>query len=310
MKREVVQDFLNLPGIAGVALMDGRSRPYFFGVDQSLNFQQKEALAQGIQQVVETTPADFEFFEFQFTGHQVYIYKLNHGIILLVLTGSSLVYPAYLQAVEQLKIELQEDIANTIATFRLLAGNITLSNQNYWKQRPEVNAAAEGQSPSGSTKLESQFKTHTKNGTPTPSLNSANKHLDSPPTQAQSTASAPLTSPITDQINLKELLLALNHLSQFTTQYLGTTVVNNYWKSSRPAVEWLNNFQIDRSAQITFSASIASSDFITINQHQYIQQWVSAFIERCAKVIRDFPLIIRQAALDDEQKRLLLADKA
>jgi hypothetical protein len=307
MKREVVQDFLNLPGIAGVALMDGRSRPYFFGVDQSLNFQQKEALAQGIQQVVETTPADFEFFEFQFTGHQVYIYKLNHGIILLVLTGSSLVYPAYLEAVEQLKIELQEDIANTIATFRLLAGNITLSNQNYWKQRSEVNTAAESQPASGSANLGTPFKTHTKDGTPAPSLNS---HLDSLPTQARSTASAPLTSPITDQINLKELLLALNHLSQFTTQYLGTTVVNNYWKSSRPAVEWLNNFQIDRSAQISFSASIDSSDFITTNQHQYIQQWVSAFIERCARVIRDFPLIIRQTALDDEQKRFLLADAA
>ncbi|HEY9816238.1 MAG TPA: hypothetical protein V6D20_10635, partial [Candidatus Obscuribacterales bacterium] len=87
MQREVVQDFLNLPGIEGVALVDGRSRPYFCGVDQTLNFQQKEALAQGIQQVVETTPPDFEFFEFQFTGHQVYIYKLDHGVILLVLTS-------------------------------------------------------------------------------------------------------------------------------------------------------------------------------------------------------------------------------
>jgi hypothetical protein len=44
MKREVVQDFLNLPGITGVALIDGRSRPYFHGVEQSLNFQQREAL--------------------------------------------------------------------------------------------------------------------------------------------------------------------------------------------------------------------------------------------------------------------------
>ncbi|HEY9884968.1 MAG TPA: hypothetical protein V6C98_15290, partial [Thermosynechococcaceae cyanobacterium] len=66
MKREVIQDFLNLPGIAGVALMDGRSRPYFCGIDQALNFQQKEALAQGILQVVETIPDSFDVFEFQF----------------------------------------------------------------------------------------------------------------------------------------------------------------------------------------------------------------------------------------------------
>ena len=103
MKREVVQDFLNLPGIAGVALMDGRSRPYFCGVDQTLNFQQKEALAQGIRQVVDTTPAGFESFEFQFTGHQVYIYKLDQGIILLVLTRDGLVYRDYLQAIAKLK---------------------------------------------------------------------------------------------------------------------------------------------------------------------------------------------------------------
>ncbi|MBF2080006.1 MAG: hypothetical protein IGR76_16185, partial [Synechococcales cyanobacterium T60_A2020_003] len=88
MNKEVVQDFLNLPGIAGIALMDGRSRPYFFGIDQALNFQQKETLALGIQQVIETTPADFEFFEFQFVGHQIHIYKLSHGIILLVIGHS------------------------------------------------------------------------------------------------------------------------------------------------------------------------------------------------------------------------------
>ncbi|NJO72720.1 MAG: hypothetical protein HC833_02460 [Leptolyngbyaceae cyanobacterium RM1_406_9] len=308
MKREVVQDFLNLPGIAGVALMDGRSRPYFFGVDQSLNFQQKEALAQGIQQVVETTPADFEFFEFQFTGHQVYIYKLNHGIILLVLTGSSLVYPAYLQAVEQLKVELQKDIANTIATFRLLAGNITLSNQNYWKQRPESNASTDSQTSSSAAQSEPSPKIQSQNRTPDPSLSSkGNKPPVDSPTRLASTS---ITTHPANQVNLKELLLALNHLSHFTTQYLGTTVVNNYWKSSRPTVEWLNNFQIDRSAQISFSAPSGVPEFITANQHQYIQQWVLAFIERCARVIRDFPLIIRQSALDDEQKRLLLADKA
>ncbi|NJL86600.1 MAG: hypothetical protein HC886_12455 [Leptolyngbyaceae cyanobacterium SM1_1_3] len=66
MKRQVVQDFLNLPGIVGVALMDGRSRPYFCGVEQILNFQQREAIAQGIQQVVETTPVDLQSFSFQF----------------------------------------------------------------------------------------------------------------------------------------------------------------------------------------------------------------------------------------------------
>ena len=298
--------------------MDGRSRPYFFGVDQSLNFQQKEALAQGIQQVVETTPADFKFFEFQFSGHQVYIYKLNHGIILLVLTGSNLVQSAYLQAVEQLKVELQEDITNTIATFRLLAGNITLSNQNYWKRRSEPGATSENYPDSATAKPNFEVKAHLQNSTHNSSHNPPHSpdlklsRSPQPDSSTQSTAPDSSTLHATDPIDLKELLLALNHLSQFTTQYLGTTVVNNYWKSSRPAIDWLNNFQIDRSAQINFLIALPSGspNFITVKQHQYIQQWVSAFIERCAKVIRDFPLIIQQTALDDEQKRLLLPDKS
>jgi hypothetical protein len=287
MKREVVQDFLNLPGIAGVALMDGRSRPYFCGVNQTLNFQQKEALAQGIQQVVETTPADFQFFEFQFTGHQVYIYKLDHGIILLVLTSGKLVHSSYVEAVELLKLELEEDITNAIATFRLLAGNITLSDQNYWKRRSDTSPITEIQPP-------------LVEATPPPPQPMADNGSPNP---SRPTVPAPTAA----VLNLKDLLVALNHLSQFTTQYLGTTVIVNYWKSSRPAVEWLNNFQIDRAAHITFSGTLLNgSQALSEEQHQWLREWVVAFIDRCSKVIRDFPAIIKQTALNEEQKAYLL----
>jgi hypothetical protein len=313
MRREVVQDFLNLPGIAGVALIDGRSRPYFCGIDQILNFQQKEALAQGIQQVVETTPAGFEFFEFQFTGHQVYIYKLDHGIILLVLTSNSLVAKTYVRAVELLKHELQEDIANAIATFRILAGNITLSNQDYWNRRvqaptsktttdpvptkPSVPNRLQGYAPPENQIVSSNL-TPGLERSPTTSLNSAPSNLQ--PTQL----------PQTPAVYLKDIVNALNHLSLFTTQYLGTTVIANYWKSTRPPIDWLNIIQIDRSAQFTYSGAGSSHvQVIGSEEHRLIQEWVSAFIQRCSKVIRDFPLIIEQRALDDQQKMLLLPNK-
>lgn len=267
--------------------MDGRSRPYFCGVDQTLNFQQKEALAQGIQQVVETTPADFQFFEFQFTGHQVYIYKLDHGIILLVLTSGKLVHSSYVEAVELLKLELKEDITNAIATFRLLAGNITLSDQNYWKRRSDTSPITEIQPP-------------LVEATPPPSQPIPDNGSPSP-------SRATVPPPTAAVLNLKDLLVALNHLSQFTTQYLGTTVIVNYWKSSRPAIEWLNNFQVDRAAHITFSGTPPSgSQSLSDEQHQWLQEWVVAFIDRCSKVIRDFPAIIKQTALNEEQKAYLL----
>ena len=313
MKREVVRDFLNLPGIAGVALMDGRSRPYFCGVDQTLNFQQKEALAQGIRQVVETTPDGFESFVFQFTGHQVFIYKLEHGIILLVLARSQLVYADYLEAIVNLKAALQEDITTAIATFRLLASDVTMSGHNYWKQRIDGNPTST---------LDSSLTTGARsfNRDSPAAINPSLPDLEpaaTPLNGKQSSSTPPQTPPPVGleshapsyaPVDLKELLTTLNHLSQFTTQYLGTAVITNYWKSSRPDLDWLHNFQVDRSAQLTFSSPLAqgTNQPITTEQQQWIQQWVVAFIKRCSQVIRDFPTIVEQRALNDRQKQILL----
>ncbi|MBP0008941.1 hypothetical protein [Roseofilum sp. Belize Diploria] len=271
MEREVVEDFLNLPGIAGVALIDRRSRPYFCGVDSTLNFQQKEALAQGLRQVVETTPEGFESFEFQFAQNQVFIYKLPEGVILLVLTTLDLVYSNYAEALHELKTELIADTATAIATFRLLAGSLTLSNQTYWQDAP------------------------------TPSPSPIRVPFKSQPT-------VPKTTPIpeaTSQVTLKELLEALNQLSLYTTQYLGKAVITNYWKSTRPDVEWLQSFEISRTAELTFTRSTALTQTVTPEQLASIQSWVAAFISRCIKVIRDFPALVEKS-LKPEYKQLLL----
>ena len=68
MEQQAILNFLNLPGIVGLGLIDDYSRPYFAGIGQSLNFQQKEALTQGIQQVISTTSADFESLDFKFSA--------------------------------------------------------------------------------------------------------------------------------------------------------------------------------------------------------------------------------------------------
>ncbi|MBL1176097.1 hypothetical protein [Pantanalinema sp. GBBB05] len=322
MKQEVIQDFLNLPGIAGVALMDGRSRPYFCGVDQTLNFQQKEALAQGILQVVETIPEGFESFEFQFTGHQVHIYKLDRGIILLVLTRDDLVYSDYLQIIKNLKASLREDIANAIATFRLIAGNITLSGISYRKTTPN-----------GSRALDPSTTISSSHNSPLPAPSPpASMATSAPPPPTETLAppvtplpTAPPTAPpspvvtqvpvvaaIAPEVTIKDLIAALNHLSKFTTQFLGTHVIVNYWKSTRPNHEWLNNFQVDRSAQLSFSSSIPQELLQTLSHEQqnWIREWITAFIKRCSQVIRDFPQLIEQKALTAEQKALLLGDES
>ncbi len=269
MKREIVEDFLNLPGIVGVALIDRRSRPYFCGVDNTLNFQQKEALAQGLRQVVETTPEGFESFEFQFSQNQVFIYKLPEGMILLVLANLDLIQNRYSEALKHLKTELIADSATAIATFRLLAGSFTLSNQNYWK-------------------------------TPSPAPDPV---PISSPTRPPAPPPPPPEAP--SQVTLKELLEALNQLSLYTTQYLGKAVITNYWKSTRPEIAWLENFEISRTAEVTFTSSTRLTQTLTAEQLGWVQTWVAAFISRCIKVIRDFPALVEKS-LKPEHKKLLL----
>jgi len=309
MKKEVIREFLNLPGIAGVALMDGRSRPYFLGVDQTLNFQQKEALAQGIRQVVETTPDNFDAFEFQFATHQVHIYKLAASLILLALTNQDLVETEYFQVMARLKETLLEDITNATATFRLLAGNITLPGQRYWG----------GQSP---TTTATSRKPVTTPAPPAPPPTPApiadhNGSTQTPPAPppAAPPASPPTAPPVEparpkvpSSITVADMLLALNCLSQFTTQFLGTPVIVNYWKSTRPDAEWLKGFEVSRSARIELSSNMAQGPTAPVSpeQQQWIREWVAAFIKRCSQVIRDFPTLIENKALEDDQKKLLL----
>jgi hypothetical protein len=304
MKREVIQDFLNLPGIAGVALMDGRSRPYFCGVDQTLNFQQKEALAQGILRVIETIPDGFETFEFQFTGHQVHIYKLDHGIILLVLT-SKVIDADYLKTIKNLKAVLKEDITNAIATFRLIAGNVT----NFSNTGSTTTSGNNFSSPPAVRTVSPPADLATPLTTPSAPANHAAVLAPATITPAPATTT-PAPAAATDA-TLKDLLTTLNHFSKFTAQYLGTHVIVNYWKSTRPNHDWLGNFQIDRSAQFTFtgSGSEVQQTQLTPQEKQWIQEWIAGFIKRCSQVIRDFPNIVEQKAFDKAQKALLLGDR-
>ncbi len=342
MNREEVEDFLNLPGVAGIALMDGRSRPYFYGIDQALNFQQKEALAQGIQQVVETTPPGFKFFEFQFSGHHTYIYKLDHGLILLVLAHTSLIHADYLQAIERLRCELKADPTNAIATFRLLAGNISLSNQSYWKRSstsevPRVDVAKPPPASPPAAQPASPISSLAPPRAPISAPETPQLEMvplpQVPPEALPEVLPEVLPEPVQPEnlvhlapdhlapghgapepsvmLTLEELLSALNQISDLTVRYLGPTVVSNYWKATCPSLDWLAAFQVERSAQITLSKTLSSQTgkALSPEQQQRAKQWVHAFIGRCSKVIRDFPALLEQSALNDQQKVLLSVDK-
>ena len=124
MSREVIQDFLHLEGIVGIALTNRRMRPYFYGLDAVLD-KTKQALGQGVLQVVENVPEGCESFEFNFSGHVVFIYKLTHGLVLLVLTDNELKLVDYNRSITKIKYLIESDTYNTVANFKLLLGSVT-----------------------------------------------------------------------------------------------------------------------------------------------------------------------------------------
>lgn len=338
MSREVIQDFLNLPGVVGIALTNRRMRPYFYGLDAVLD-RTKQALGQGVLQVVENLPEGFESFEFHFASHVVFIYKLTHGLVLLVLTDSGLKAIDYRRGITKIKYLIETDTYNTVAYFKLLLGSVTQHslpstnwNSNNAQASVQANTQAQPTTHSFTNPIDNPQKTvpstlpssiaNQSNQIPTANNSSRTQpnitKSQTPPTTSSTTPAATTSSRETDRINksvsakidiqeykLDELLVALNKLSNFTTQYLGKVVVTNYWKSSRPESAWITEFEIDRSGQISHPKQAAIA--CTPAQQEQIYSWVTAYVKRCKQVIRNFDQMLEQDCLDERQRRILLS---
>ncbi len=264
MKRQVIQNFLNLPGLSGIGLIDGRNRPFFLGPDIQLNTSQQDALAQGIQQVIETIPTGFDSFSFRFTHQFVHIYKLDQGLILMVLMADKMPLSAYRSAIRQLTDTLMEEPHNVVSTFRLLAGCVTLSSAS---MNPTEASAPPATPPA-----------------PSPSAS---------PTAGSNVVSG------------ADLITALNHLSDGSTQYLGKIIVANAWKQSRPNQPWLAQFEINKDGHFSLPNAAES---VTPEQQQWVRDWVKAFIDRGSRTIRSFKGIIGDGLLSPQEVALLVGN--
>ncbi|NJR48984.1 MAG: hypothetical protein HC780_04840 [Leptolyngbyaceae cyanobacterium CSU_1_3] len=304
MTQEVIWDFLNLPGIVGIALIDEgssrtshpRSRSFFYGVDQGTNLQQKEVLSQGIFQVIATIPNGFESFELKFSEYQVYIYKLQGERVLVVLARFNLNFSAYSKAIISLQAVVDSGFEAAIAVLETISvtQNLTTNNPQSKSVPPQIQGAAAwaANQPHRSQGAVAFDRPPSLAHSPTVSSGSNPSPFSQPPLPQPSVAT------------LRDLLAAFNHLSRFATQFLGTAVLVNYLKATRPEPEWLSNFHIDRTAQITCPND--TSDLISAEQHQWIREWVAAFIHRCSQAVRNFGSIVEQNALNPQQKLLLL----
>ncbi|MGL5832141.1 MAG: pentapeptide repeat-containing protein, partial [Waterburya sp.] len=90
-----------------------------------------------------------------------------------------------------------------------------------------------------------------------------------------------------EAIALDQLLARFNHLINSSNRFLGPTITTKYFNSSRPDYSWLNQFQINSKNHICFEETV--SDFVSLEQLDYFQQWIDSFTQSCSKIIRNFP---------------------
>ncbi|MEM9264458.1 MAG: hypothetical protein AAGA46_02940 [Cyanobacteria bacterium P01_F01_bin.13] len=175
MQCQLIQNFLNLPGIIGLSLMslkDSLGHAHSIGFSQGNGPDQQPLLVQGIQQIIGTAPAFLEFCEFQFGPYQVALHKVESDAVLLVFIEGQLAsqyskaiselmqfikadYPALVESIQAIKADAIDPISMPVAqlqTARLedvIAAMNSLSQEtirylgtqlvaNHWRMPQEV----------------------------------------------------------------------------------------------------------------------------------------------------------------------------
>lgn len=251
-----MQDFLNVTGIVGVALINRRIRPCFVKLDERLDSSQQLALSQGLMQVVGDTSEEFDTFEFYFAEERVWLHKLTNGVILLVLVDPRLEVATYQQHLARLQAEFAQDMYQVLSAFKQRAGIVSSSNR-----------------------------------TLTRTLGTVPKPVGPPPPPAPPKPAQPYSKPTRALPQRSAVVASMNELSTYGTQYLGKMVVANYWRGSRPNVPVLQKFEIDRQGNIAHPEGNAPCPEVEL---QALQDWAKDYVERCSQVIRNLEGMIRQ----------------
>ena len=284
MKSQLIEDFLNLPGIEGVALIDGHTRAYVHGLPTHTLAAQQQ-LTEGIQQILETTPDTLESFTFCFQQQLVFLHKVDRGMALLVMAQPD-VSDAYSKLIAQITRFMRADFDAVTTALIAVAQPVLILEAGQ--------AAVPAELPSAQNDTIGYTAASVGDGNVPDALGAA------PSSYREDQDEETLTPP-----TLAEVETALNQLSSFTAQYLGKFIVANHWRNHRPDNPTLAQFQITTTGTITLSNGADRSSVLTLAQLTLLQTWVADFGQRCAKIIRDYPKLVRSQALDTRQWQVL-----
>ncbi|EKV03593.1 hypothetical protein Lepto7375DRAFT_5899 [Leptolyngbya sp. PCC 7375] len=128
MQFQLIQNFLDLPGIIGFSLVplnDTSNHAYSVGFPQGNGPDKNPLLLQGIQQIIKTTPTSLEFCAFQFGSYQVELHKVESGAVLLVFSEGAL-SSQYSKSVSELMQFIKADYLALVESIQSIhAENVT-----------------------------------------------------------------------------------------------------------------------------------------------------------------------------------------
>lgn len=125
MQCQLIENFLNLPGILGLSLMpldDLSSHTYSVGFSQGNSPEHTPTLLHGIQQIIKTAPPLLEFCSFQFGSYRVELHKIENEAVLLVFSNGTLP-DQYSRSVSELMQFIKADYSALIDSIDSIAAN-------------------------------------------------------------------------------------------------------------------------------------------------------------------------------------------
>jgi uncharacterized protein YjbI with pentapeptide repeats len=89
---------------------------------------------------------------------------------------------------------------------------------------------------------------------------------------------------------IDEALIAFRHVSECASRYMGPKMTARNLETSRPDFEWLQEFNIGSSGQVTFSGN--ATEPLTVAKIKHCSQWLEGFISSCSAIVQEFPTLI------------------
>ena len=278
LHQDILQEALNLDSVMGLALIQKGAAPYFCVKDHLFPEQKRLAVACFIGNILGSQPEGIDSFEFPVMDYYGYAYQLKPQVTLVILARQQDLRIKLL-AIKKWQPIVEDNIDPFIAFFK------TVGQKQQAKTELKAQATAELKQETAELKQETADLKQETAELKQETADLKQETVAKPP---------PPLSPESEEpdASLTTLLQDLNHLSQAVCQYLGPQLTAKYWHTSRPPYAWLQNFEIDPLAEISYSGD--SQHELTATNHLCIRQWSNTFMKHCSQIVQDLPQKIEQ----------------